>query len=803
MTQNRPEISPDSSSSGHPRLATLWASIVYAFCTMTLAWPALLGKFSVGPHSDQFIAGFPFREFAAQTLKETGNIPHWNPFQFGGMPYISAMHGDIFYPTFLLRMIMPTDVAMTWSFIIHLFLAGIFTYIFLRKVRFGYWASLIGGIAYMMGGHVASHVSPGHDGKLYVSALFPLLLWAIVAGIRDGRRWAWGAIAIIVGLDVLSPHPQLLQYSLLGAGAYAIFFAVRAVKTGLYERSEAIKRLLASLGGVILGGLIGAIQYVPVRAYVNWSPRAEGIGSYERATSYGWNPQELLNVYLPQFSGMLDAYWGPNMIHFHSDYVGAAVLMLGGAAFIGLRSESRRAEIWFWTITLIVVMLWSLGSYTPFYKIPYYLVPGTKFFRAPATIFFVGATAISYLVAVGTDKVINGRVGLKYAAGWGIFGALIALLGVSGALTNFAENIAPDHPVLLERVIENGPALAMGSLRSLFFVALTAGIIFLVQRRTIVPRIAAIALAVVCVVDLWSIARQYWIFSPPASEIYAGDAAIDFLKEQPQPVRVLPIGLGSSERAKYSGSGLMVHEIRNSVGYHGNQIRWYNDLIQAPGQNDVMNILGTPNLRQLTNTQFILSNTDQVAELPGTQLVFGPVKDAHGENTYVYRIGPESPFAWVAPVIVKAPDANALATVLDPRFDVTRAAIFDADASVDETVTDVDTLPDPTGITAYVDSYEPGKISLTLSDPAPAGSALIASENYYPGWSATVDGQPAKIGRAQYAFIGVELPEGSTKIELSFSEPGYATGKLITIIALSFSLLLLGFGVVTGRSKSV
>lgn len=108
-----------------PRFALAWASLVYAVAVFALGFPALVGKFLVSPHSDQYIAGYSFREFAASTLRTTGQFPLWDPYLFGGMPYVAAMHGDIFYPTFLLRMIMPTDVAMTWGFIIHIFLAGI------------------------------------------------------------------------------------------------------------------------------------------------------------------------------------------------------------------------------------------------------------------------------------------------------------------------------------------------------------------------------------------------------------------------------------------------------------------------------------------------------------------------------------------------------------------------------------------------------------------------------------------------------------------------------------------------------
>ena len=208
-----------------PRFATAWASLVYAISTLLLAYPALTGAFLLNPRSDQYKAGYAFREFAAQHLKSGRGFPQWNPFIEGGLPYVAAMHGDIFYPTFLLRMIMPTDMAMTWEFPIHLFLCGLFTYLFLRAWNFSFFGALVGGLAYMLGGSIAGYAGPGHDGKLFVSTMLPLALLMLTYGIRDGRIWAWGALAITIGLAVLSPHPQLLQYLLLTAGAFALYVA--------------------------------------------------------------------------------------------------------------------------------------------------------------------------------------------------------------------------------------------------------------------------------------------------------------------------------------------------------------------------------------------------------------------------------------------------------------------------------------------------------------------------------------------------------------------------------------------------
>src|SRR5262249_34572249 len=126
----RPPAAPATLPS--PRFGTAWATLVYAVAAMMLAYPALAGQFLINPRSDQYKAGYAFREFAASWLRTGHGFPQWNPYLLGGMPYVAAMHGDIFYPTFLLRMVMPTDRAMTWEFVIHIVLAGLFTYQFLR-----------------------------------------------------------------------------------------------------------------------------------------------------------------------------------------------------------------------------------------------------------------------------------------------------------------------------------------------------------------------------------------------------------------------------------------------------------------------------------------------------------------------------------------------------------------------------------------------------------------------------------------------------------------------------------------------
>jgi hypothetical protein len=244
-------------------------------------------------------------------------------------------------------------------------------------------------------------------------------------------------------------------------------------------------------------------------------------------------------------------------------------------------------------------------------------------------------------------------------------------------------------------------------------------------------------------------------------------------------------------------TGFMIHRIRSVVGYHGNELGRYQLLTGWDVDPRWLQRFANPNLRRLTNTRYWYTNAAE-PPLPGMKLVAGPVTNAAGNTVYLFEFEEDNPIAWVAPVAIKAPDENVLATVLDPRFDVRRAALLDTAAPVPVQPVPA-ALPPPSDVKVTATRYEPGHISLALDRPAPAGSTLIVSENYYPGWEATVDGRPAPIGRAQYVLIGVGLPEGARSVELRFRSPTYERGKAITFGSLAVAGLMLVAGVVMSR----
>ena len=782
-----------------PRFEYAWAALVFLACVLALAPAALTGQFLVNPNSDQFGTGYAYRHFATEVLRTTGDFAQWNPFILGGIPYAAAGGGDVFYPTFVLRLLLPVDVAMTWSFLLHLVLAGLFTFGLVRALGFAFWPALFAGVAYMMSGQVASLVSPGHDGKMYVSALAPLLLWMIVRAVRDGRAWAWGMIALVTGLAILTPHNQMVYYLALFCIPFSIWIALRGSAEPL-SRRVAVRRVVIAGIAAALGLAIAALQFFPFYAYLAFAARGTARG-YEYATSYSMPPEEILNFYLPQFSGIIEQYWGRNPLKFHSDYVGAVVLLIAGLAF---GAAARRKEVWFWGIAGLIATLVALGGHTPFYRL-WYLLPMMKVVRAPAMIFYIAQLAIAIFAAIGVERLLREGVKRGYLIAWGAFALAMVILAGGGALTSIAESLAPSERYAL--VAQNTGALIGGAIRSFLLVAATIGVLWALTARRLSSTAAAVALVALAAVDLWSVERRYFRFAPPARVLYASDHTVEYLQRLEEPGRVMAFSVaeGGSRDPVLDGDALIIHRVRAVTGHQGNEFQRWVELAGAKSPAIGPNLFKRE-FRRLTNTRFWLTNAELPPEhpqLPGMRLTrrVGPVRNASGNEVWLYELDEPNPAAWVVPVITEASADDIRAVVLDPSFDVRRAALFDSSEAVQGSA--ISALPEPLSIRARVTHPSAREIRVELDNPAPQGSALIVSENWYPGWRALIDGKPATVGRADYTFIGIPLTAGARRVDLSFADPVYARGKIITMVALLITFGLIAGGLVVERRRRV
>ena len=775
MTKQEPETTAAGFAPSHP---TLLALGVLCVGVILLCYPMLGGSFLGGQNSDQTWTGIPFRFFWASEFHRTGHIPLWNPYMFGGLPFVGAMHGDIFYPTSFLRLLLSPDTVLNIVFALHLVLAGLFTYVFLRTIGATWTASVTGGLAYQLSGIVASLVSPGHDGKMAVSALLPLLLVGLLLGIRKRRLEGFGLVALVVGLDLLSPQLQMTQYSLILAGLFTLWLC-----SGDDERPDQRWRW-TSLGlaalAVAVGFGVATIQLLPFIKYAPYAARTVGQQGWGYATSYAMPPENILDWLVPTFSGILDKYWGSNFFKLHSEYVGAATLAL---AALGVANARRRQLVWFLGGAAALFLLVALGGHTPFYRLWYALVPGVKVTRAPGMAFFIPTFVFACFAAFGVERLERGE-GAKTLRGVAIAAGVLLLLGASGALGGLARSLATDQ--MAQQAAANAGAIALGAIGSAVVLAAVAWLGLAAGQGTVKgPALAALLLVVVGG-DLFVNARRFFFWSPPMAQLYAGDDITRRLEATPVPYRALdfPNDFEAGSGGVYPTAFLMEKRIPNAFGHHGNELNAYD---QVWGGKGVWANAGNLHLFDLLAIRYLIAPVS--AKVPGYHFVVRAAGTPRGRDGFLYEADTIAPYARVVPAAVKVPDDRIVPTLLDPRLDFNRLVLLPEDAPVK--APKIDSMPPAMTSRASFPAWEPGAMTVRL-DPTPEHDAyLVVAENWYPDWHATVDGKPAQVLRGQHTLITVPVPRGAREVRLWFASASYVTGKGISFASLGIAALWL------------
>lgn len=770
----------DTLTPGAPRWPNLVAWIVFIAATMTLCWPMLAGQFMLG--DDQFIAGYSFRIFGAEEFRRTGAVPQWNPYLFGGLPYVAAGHGEIFYPTAMLRWIMPVQTAMNLQIAIHLVLAGWFMYRLALALGMGWGAALGAGVAFQLSGIMASMVSPGHDGKMMVTALTPLMFLGLLRAIRDNRIGGYGMVALVSGLGLISPHFQMMYYLFVAAGLWTLYLLFLHP-----ERHPAVRwpvALGAASAATVLGLFIAAVQVFPFYEYIPWSPRADEGPSrgWEYATSWSFPPIELATTILPQFNGVLENYWGQNPFKMHTEYLGGIVVALAVLAWGGAAAPPRRLLLALSAIGGLLLLV-SFAAYTPFYRLWYEVMPFMKNVRAAGMAFFIPAFVVCVLAGYGLDRVLRRDLPLRsLLVAVGVI-AGIALLGVIGVLQALAESVAA--PERLAAAMANADALRTGSVRLLLFMLAAGGLLAAIRAGALAPLPGALAVSALLTADLYSVNREFLSFKPKASITFAEDAIIRRIKEAPLPFRVWNAAGRYSGLGVYPPSWLMAYRIPTLLGYHGNELRKFDALLG--GKND-WPLQVSPAMWQLFAVRFLLLPEPQ--PIPGYTQVLGPERTVLGQQGYLYEADIVPPYVRVMAGALKVPEEELARVAGDPRFPILEVALFSDTASLQPADLG-NVIPPPSGIVPELVQWEPGLIRVRLEGADEQVTYLVVAENWYPDWRARVDGQEAAVHRAQNTLLSVVLPPGARQVEFRYVSRHHDRFKEISLAATILACLLI------------
>ena len=747
-----------------PVVFAVLTAIVFRSYLVSARGSMLLGQ-------DTLAAGIMFRSFFVEQYHLLHRLPLWNPYLFGGVPTLEAGSGDILYPVAWLHFVLPLTSALAWKLIIHVFLAGVFMYCAARAFGVSRWVALFAGTGYLLGPNLVSLVWGGQDGKMYVITLFPAALWLLVSALKSGSltRFLW--FGVVAGLMVVA-HPQLAFYAYLALGAYAVVALIAQRKSG--ARAIAL-RLGGGLAALAVALTVGAVTLLPMYRYLHEeSPRAgPGLG-YEKAASYSLHVEELANFVIPDFSGVDDTYWGRNPLKHNTEYGGVVVLGLALAALIALRGDRRRIGL---GVMAGIALLYALGDTTPAFKLMYLTLPGLKNFRAPSLSTFIALSAITILGALLLERVLGDREGREAKTAVRTLGALaiLALLfgvavqaGGAGALGPWQALFGSSPRAQL--LPANLPAMLLGAMLTALWCGLAAGALQAWRVGVLGSRATLAVLIAVIVLDLLRVDARY-VEVVRYDDYFPPDQSIETLRGSLGPgERVLAApGVFPTE------GHLAVYGIPLVFGYHGNQLRRYDELTrrsvregaatQQESDDYWRSFLTGPVLRMLATRIVILPGR---FSLPGYESMGG------NEHVSIYRNPKALSGASIIPrVTVESDSSRMLGRLWQPEFDPAAEALAAAP------IAELGTGGGKGTATISRDGADEVEVTATTDGP----SLLLVSRNWHPSWIATVDGVSATVARVDYSLIGIPLSTaGSHRVMLSYRPSVVALATRISLV---------------------
>lgn len=737
---------------------------------------------------------YPWRQLAAAQY-HAGHLPLWNPYSDFGAPLAANFQTAAFSPLNLFYLVVPVEQAMGFTIVLHVAIAGMAMYGCAAALGLTSWGAALAALAYMFSGYLISRA-----GFLSIVATVPWLP-ALVAGaeltLRSRARGKAAippalGLALATGLLLVAGHIQLAFYSLLVVAGYTLVRAVQFIRTQGKEpalsgakglraegeerlRPQGVRLLLPVAGAVALGIGLAGVQLAPSAELALHSARQAGPG-YDLAMNYSLWPGQLVQLLAPDFFGNPAAgnYRGPGNYWEGISYIGVAPLLL---ALFAARHGRHPARSFLLGLTL-VALVFALGRFTPVFPWVFTHVPGFGLFQAPARFLLWSTFAGALLAGIGLDTVLA-RPDLPALRRW----AAVALAGSGGLGIGLAAALAG-----MGR--ETVAAASLGSAGRAAALLLATAIVLRAARdpaRTWWPA----ALCGLLVIDLFS----FGITLNPTTQRTFYTA--------PWPPDVARLRTEAGLDRRYTSE-------KDFDDRFGRVLR-FKDFGSSQWE-DLMPLRSTllPNLGQAAGLHEVfnydplkLERSRLLRELVDTSSDPGPLLSAMGVRWIIGRDGtprpaPEQPLPRAyrvdgAGVVAAAGRTEALAILREGGIDPRRRVVLEGAPTVS-----TPGGPAPAPRPAVITAYGAQEVVVTTSGEAPG--ALVLADSFYPGWRATVDGQPAAVYAANVAFRGVLVPPGDHTVVFQYDPASVRLGLAASFLSLLCVLGLGGWAVLRHRA---
>ena len=784
------------------------------------------------------VAGVGAGQESKEYRDRTGERTRWTNAIFGGMPtYQMSPSYDstktLSWVEKIYRLYLPDYVVLT-------FIMMLGFYILLRAFGISAWLAGLGGIIWAFSSYFFILIPAGHIWKFVTLAYIPPTIAGIVLAYR--KKYLLGGIvtALFIALQIQSNHIQMSYYFM-----FVILFIVGAYFEDAYKKKE-LPHFFKASGVLALAAVVGicinisnlyhTYEYSKETMRGKSELKQEGPAANQTSsgldrdyiTNWSYGIGETLTLLVPNVKGgassaplsqseaamakanpmygslyaQFPQYFGDQPWTAGPVYVGAFVMFLFILGCFIVKGPLKWALLGATIFSILLSWGKNFMGLTDFF-IDY--IPMYNKFRAVSSILVIAEFTIPLLAIFALKEIFSkpdilklkeNRVGvivtLILTAGIALILAVAPGVFFSGFITAqemaaLQQGLPTEHltPVITNLTEMREAIIASDAWRSFFIIIVGCFLLFLYQQKKLRATFTLAGIALLCLIDMWTVNKRYLHdeqFVPKSKqaeafvksrtdEIILQDTALDY--------RVLNF-VGFPGNTFNENNTAYWH--KSVGGYHAAKLRRYQEMIDhhivpemqatdqeltaAGGKMDSVDASKFRVLNMLNTKYFIFPAGQQGQTVPV-------------ENPYAYGN------AWFVDNVQYVDNANE---EIDALNDILPTETAIVDAKFKEQLKGVTGGYKDSLSTIRLTSYEPNRLIYKTSSPK--DGVVVFSEIYYPGWQATIDGQPADIARADYILRVMNVPGGEHTIEMWFDPQSIHITESIAYAALA--LLLIG-----------
>jgi hypothetical protein len=753
---------PDRWPDARYYLLLLAGLIVLSFPQVILGWETFVSR-------DYGLFAYPLAHYQRECFWR-GELPLWNPYNNCGTPFLAQWNTMPLYPLSLIYLVFPLEWSLSFFCLLHLGLAGAGMFTLARRWTGSEIAGAFAGVVFAFNGLALNLLMwPSH---IATYAWMPWVVFLMAKGLRKGGPWL--LLPVFAGtMQMLAGGPELILFTWLLTGLVAVADWLKPdPETAGRPRLTLLARRFFLV--ILVVALLSAAQLLPFLDLVAHSQRSPGFADTRWSLPLrGW-----ANFLVPMAFGSTweqDIFYQYGQYWTSSYYLGVGTLAL---AILGIGWSRDKRVRWLGGATLVAVLL-AFGDHAPLLPALRAVLPQISMVTYPIKFLLVLAFAVPLIAAFGLAE--SGRVPptsrsrLPMALGW-ISGTLLLLIGVVLLWSRISPGPQDDFPAILRNGLGRAGALL------LIFVVLA------VRAKAQATRWRKPMTLLILVVVWLDFLNHEPTQNPTVTPaVYTPGMVRTELALDPKPA------LGVSRVMVSPAAQVLLDTVRTKdfkSGYLAKRLGFFSNCNLL---DDVPKVNG---FFSLSPREFDAFNQTLYSQ---TNLSFPKVYDflsvshetAPGEAV---RWQPRTTFlpmvtAGQEPVFLD--ETNALRWLFSPSFKPGAQVALPLEAKTE--LGQISKAPARVALKRF------GSSEVEFEVEASAPALAVVAQAYYHRWQADVDGIPARIWKANFAFQAVAVPAGRHQVRLVYEDRAFRVGAAISGITFLVCLVLLARWLRQGR----